>query len=1177
MNSVSRKLLALAGACMLISALAAVASGQDSDGDGVLDAQDQCPGTPAGFAVDDVGCRLRPTFRIQSTAPIYYIVVEGEILNPNSSDFEIQSYLRTSNPGTEDAIRILFSPSGSSEVAWARPYVDGTVQVWDKGDYLDYGSSSGRQHDVEGGPTSPSPLTTSAACSPYDGFTVTFTSTLADADVDDDGDVDFDDVLVLAANWLADTGQVPCDPFLPGSIDYDCDVDLGDYFLLLEGWTGPLSNEQGPFTLVSAGANPADIVINSADETITQAADDLAEKLQAISGAQFSVTTSNNGKRGIALGLASDFDYLPPGAVAFGDGGDPNLASEAFLREQYIIHSTSDAVCLIGKTPLAVQHAVWDLLSRFGYRQYFPRATWEHIPSNDTLTIDVDVDETPDYRARRIWYNGIQWDNQTAWQEWSARNRMAKGFILNSGHNYYGIAARNQAIFDAHPEYYSLVGGVRQVAYYPKFCVDNQGFRDLVGPDAVVEMEADLSVDSISREPSDGYGWCECDGDNPDGTTTNCIGNYASITDRALTVANIAAQALMDAGHTDKYIGLLGYNQHGDPPVNTMVHPHVFISIANGFLSGNFTYEELLVGWAAKGATLGVYDYFSVYQWDLNKPRRARAAYPHSVATRTRNYYNLNARFHSAESGDCWGPCGLGFYVGHRVMWDINEADNVDNIIEEFVTNMFGPAAEPMREFYHLINVDQANRSDSSLLARMYKYLDDAIIAAASHPQILARLYVLVQYTHFFELRTIYDGDPSTGNRNALLTWVYRIRATDMVHAAWMWYIFGENPNDPVHPLKDDTPIEEAELLSILAFGRASFPYPPGPSEPYPPFSDQFVTYSEDLVPAAAPMGLTHPIGPGLNPFDSQGTHLYWLWVDPGQTTITFDVTTSPYGGILEYPQISLYHDSHGPDPVDTQSWNAATPSAQRLTLSTSYSGLHRAVLYDGDGSGNQTEVDWAPAGVTDTALATMPSGLAQDYEQLLGFWSGSWRAFFYVPTGTPSVWFWAEFPPGQVFDNDNNVVGQWTGSGWPNGWYEVAVPPGQDGKVWNMISWNGPRVMASVPPYFAKTVDNLLLPREVVYGVSPGPATNPSPVNGASAVSTDADLSWTLGQATATQKLYLDTTNPPTALAADLTATDKTYDPGALDPTTTYYWRLDAENINGQTAGTVWTFTTAP
>ena len=158
--------------------------------------------------------------------------------------------------------------------------------------------------------------------------------------------------------------------------------------------------------------------------------------------------------------------------------------------------------------------------------------------------------------------------------------------------------------------------------------------------------------------------------------------------------------------------------------------------------------------------------------------------------------------------------------------------------------------------------------------------------------------------------------------------------------------------------------------------------------------------------------------------------------------------------------------------------------------------------------------------------------------------------------------------------DGDNNTVAEWV-DGDPTEWYEVAVPPGQDGKVWYMISFRGARVMTTVPSYYAKTVDNLLLPREVVYGVSPAAATGPSPGNGDPGVPIDADLSWTIGQATATQKLYLDTVNPPINLEAELSGTDSSYDPGPLLPGTPYYWRLDAGNVNGQTAGTVWSFTT--
>ncbi len=91
---------------------------------------------------------------------------------------------------------------------------------------------------------------------------------------------------------------------------------------------------------------------------------------------------------------------------------------------------------------------------------------------------------------------------------------------------------------------------------------------------------------------------------------------------------------------------------------------------------------------------------------------------------------------------------------------------------------------------------------------------------------------------------------------------------------------------------------------------------------------------------------------------------------------------------------------------------------------------------------------------------------------------------------------------------------------------------------------------------------------------VPPDPATNPSPANAATAVSTTATLSWTAGSGATSHDVYFGTTSPGT-FQGNQTAT--TFDPGTMANNTTYYWRIDELNAGGTTTGVVWSFTTEP
>jgi len=90
-------------------------------------------------------------------------------------------------------------------------------------------------------------------------------------------------------------------------------------------------------------------------------------------------------------------------------------------------------------------------------------------------------------------------------------------------------------------------------------------------------------------------------------------------------------------------------------------------------------------------------------------------------------------------------------------------------------------------------------------------------------------------------------------------------------------------------------------------------------------------------------------------------------------------------------------------------------------------------------------------------------------------------------------------------------------------------------------------------------------------YNRLPSQASNPHPADGATGVSTTADLSWT-GAFSESHDVYFGTTNPPPFIGNQ---TAKTFDPGTMAPSTTYYWRIDEVNPLGTTTGTVWSFTT--
>ncbi len=100
----------------------------------------------------------------------------------------------------------------------------------------------------------------------------------------------------------------------------------------------------------------------------------------------------------------------------------------------------------------------------------------------------------------------------------------------------------------------------------------------------------------------------------------------------------------------------------------------------------------------------------------------------------------------------------------------------------------------------------------------------------------------------------------------------------------------------------------------------------------------------------------------------------------------------------------------------------------------------------------------------------------------------------------------------------------------------------------------------------------------------TPGAVGNQQPAYGAEDVQMNATLSWTPADSAASHQLYLGTDKDAVRNAGPGSPEDKgskalgaeSHDPGLLDADTTYYWRVDEVDAQGNTAkGPIWIFTT--
>jgi len=213
----------------------------------------------------------------------------------------------------------------------------------------------------------------------------------------------------------------------------------------------------------------------------------------------------------------------------------------------------------------------------------------------------------------------------------------------------------------------------------------------------------------------------------------------------------------------DRFLGILVYAFQMEPPINAKPHPHHAGTVCDMLWiydptrpfndptsKRNQVFYKQLTDWGSVLAQFGYYEYtgsiFFFGPWTLvNKLREDMPA-----------FHELGGTYLHFEWQSLFATQGLNWYVSSLLTWNL-DAD-VDIALEEFFTKYYGPAAEPMRNYWMAMDrLYSLERSGSSPSQRIFSrpenwteldgYLREAGQLVATLPPAQKRFADRVQFT----------------------------------------------------------------------------------------------------------------------------------------------------------------------------------------------------------------------------------------------------------------------------------------------------------------------------------------------------------------------------------------------------------------------------------------------
>lgn len=795
------------------------------------------------------------------------------------------------------------------------------------------------------------------------------------------------------------------------------------------------------------------IVPANTTEELDETAEVLKGWLNQMTGQEFTVR-SGEAKRGIILALA-DSEFLPEEGM--------EALQKAESKEAFLIQGGADKLWIVGKTDLAIERGIYWYLDKLGCRWLHPNGNWTIIPKRDDIQFQGSVFQEPAFIVRDFFGTGgfgrpARDPKQRSGDEWNLykRENLLGGAVKLGGHAGEAFLLRQKEELLQHPEYLAKVDGVREILRVEnegptqifKLCSSNPGLQELWVKDRLdafrTALEKDPSLTTISVEPADGGGHCEC---------VECQ-KLGTVSDQVFTLANLVARAVAEE-FPGKYVNLYAYNKHAAPP-NIPLEPNMIVSIVPyGFQTTGMSPEEFIVAWGKKTKNLAMYDYWNIPDWSRNLPDFSTD----DVVDRIRLWNENGVKYFAAESTFCGGSMGPNWYLGARLLWDPTQDENA--ILDDYYQQAFGPAQAPVRTMYDRWG-DNFVLSDHEL-ALSFRNLREAM-ALIKDPAITARLVDLGRYVHYMRLWKDYLDAPRNSEERvkaakAVVNYVWRIYDTNMVQAFRVAQLLNrdEKPDimEDVHMDNEmwvDVPqLTDAEIVALVDDGVATFK----------PLDFEAKSWDSKLVPLADAISELSEETVETNPFGFSSN--FEFAVPKGITTVPLEIIVNTVSGPGKSDRIKVT----GPDGKEAFAIELPnTAEWAEIVIPTPAPGTYSMAIID----------------QKNTFRLRVPRNLPFVGTGPLTSTDLSPRTWFYVPPGTEKI---AIHSPGvipiEIFDPDGGIVDV-TANDEGENVFLVEVRAGESGKCWSFKkfkAWTGFQLL-NCPNVFAWSEEGMMVPEEL-------------------------------------------------------------------------------------------------